>query len=103
MARSKREKKKSERQAALEVDRELERQRLSRASRLKWVAIALPVVTLAAALGAYFAAGDRQLAGLVGLIGVALWVPALLGAIGAAITPRDRTRAGSIDFGSRGR
>ena len=61
----------------------------------------MPVVFLAVAIGVYVALDDKQLAGLIGMVGLAIWVPVLLGLIGARIQPRDRTRAGSIDFGNR--
>lgn len=72
-----------------------------RRRRYRVAAAVLPVLVLAASLGVYFAWDDRQLAGLVGLIGIAVWVPVLLGSIGGEIRPRDRVRAGSIDFGSK--
>ncbi len=72
-----------------------------RARIMRAFLIALPILTIAAAAGAYFALDDKRMAALVGVIGVALWVPALLGSIGSSVRPRDRTRAGSIDFGNR--
>ncbi|GAB5546313.1 MAG: hypothetical protein RLO52_06590 [Sandaracinaceae bacterium] len=69
--------------------------------RYRVAAAVVPVVFLAAAIGVYVALDDKQLAGLIGMVGLAIWVPVLLGLIGARIQPRDRTRAGSIDFGNR--
>ncbi len=99
--RTKRESKR-ERRAREASDREVaERAARQRQRRLRWVAIAIPVITLAAALTTYGVTDDAQIAALIGLLGIGLWVPALLGAIGATVVARDRTRAGSIDFGQR--
>lgn len=78
--------------------------RLNFEARLKKFRVAagvVPIVGLVAAIGAYYATDDTQLAALVGLIAIAIWIPVGLGAIGGAINPRDRTRAGSIDFGNK--
>jgi hypothetical protein len=91
--REQKEREEAERQAALA--------RLAkRRRRLMAAAVALPLATLAGALAVYFGTEDRQLAALLGMVGIALWVPILLGLVGSAVKPRDRTRAGSIDFGN---
>ena len=41
--------------------------------------------------------------GLTGMIGLAIWLPLVIGSIGSQVTPRDRTRAGAIDFGGERR
>jgi len=64
-------------------------------------ALATPVVALALSIAVYVVTDDKQLAGLTGMIGFAIFIPLMLGAIGGEVTPRDRTRAGSIDFGSK--
>ncbi|HHH29858.1 MAG TPA: hypothetical protein ENK57_16140 [Polyangiaceae bacterium] len=64
-------------------------------------AILVPIVTLAISIGVYMATDDKQLAGLIGMVGVSIFVPLGLGAVGSEVTPRDRTRAGSIDFGNK--
>ena len=64
-------------------------------------AVAIPIVTLATAIGVYMATDDRQLAGLTGLFGVGAFILVLLGLIGSSVKPRDRVRAGSIDFGNK--
>ena len=92
--REEREQRKAEEQAFLEESRQ-------RRNRLRIAAVALPLLTLAVALGVYFPTDNSQLAALVGLIGVGLWVPILLGLVGGSVKPRDRTRAGSIDFGNK--
>lgn len=68
---------------------------------MRAVVIAIPILTIAAALITWAVTEETSTAAMVGLIGIGLWVPALLGLIGAAVNPRDRTRAGSIDFGQR--
>lgn len=92
--REQREREAAEREALMEHMRK-------RRNRLRVAAVALPVVTLAVCLGVYFGTDDSQIAALVGLIGMGLWVPILLGLVGSAVKPRDRTRAGSIDFGNK--
>jgi hypothetical protein len=93
---------KRERRAREMADREVaERIARQRLRRWRWVAIIIPVLTVAAALVTWGVTDNTQLAALIGLLGVGLWVPALLGLIGASVAPRDRTRAGSIDFGNR--
>ena len=65
-----------------EAARQAELERLAkRRRRLIVAAVAVPVATLAAAVGLYSSTGDRQLAGLLGMVGIALWVPILLGAL----------------------
>ena len=44
---------------------------------------------------------QKQLAGLIGMGGVGIWILVILGLIGSSVKPRDRVRAGSIDFGSK--
>jgi hypothetical protein len=92
-------KEKREREAAAREAAERELERVARIRRA--VVIALPLVTLLAVGITWAVTEDVQTAALVGLIGVGLWVPILLGAVGAAVRPRDRTRAGSIDFGQK--
>lgn len=83
-----------EESAAIEVAR-------TRRTRFRIASAVVPIVTVAVALGVYFGTGDKQLAALIGMIGLALWVPTLLGLLGGQVPPRDRTRAGSIDFGNK--
>ena len=64
-------------------------------------AITIPLVTLGASVGVYMGTDEKQLAALVGLFGIGIWILVLLGLVGSSIKPRDRTRAGSIDFGSK--
>ena len=74
---------------------------LRRQRMLRIAAAVVPLVTLAVSLSIYFSTEDTQLAALVGMVGLAIWVPVLLGVVGGNVKPRDRTRAGSIDFGNR--
>lgn len=101
MAKSNKKRKKerrAEEKAELEAAREAAERRQRRYRR---ILVALPLATLAAAAATYFGFDDVRAAALVGVIGVALWVPILLGALGGSVRPRDRDRAGSIDFGQR--
>lgn len=97
--KTKREKRREERDEALEQDRVAKEAFEERRRRYRIAAAVLPIVALAAAIGVYFATDDKQLAGLTGMVGVGIWVPLFLGAIGSQVPPRDRTRAGAIDFG----
>jgi Na+/citrate or Na+/malate symporter len=72
-----------------------------RRRRLRIANLAVPLVTIVAAGVTYFLSDSKGPAALVGLIGVAIWMPVLLGGLGATVPPRDRNRAGSIDFGQR--
>ncbi|MGF1467704.1 MAG: hypothetical protein ACFCGT_16385 [Sandaracinaceae bacterium] len=97
----KRAERRAARKAAQQERRIAEEQRLKRRAGFLRVVLILPVVVAAIAVGAYLLTNDRRIAGLLGMLGLALWVPALLGLLGAGVKPRDRTRAGSIDFGQR--
>ena len=102
MARkSKKQRKREERARREAEERAAEEAAQRRLRNYRIAAAVVPVVTLAISLSIYFAMNDRQLAALVGMVGLAVWVPILLGVVGARVKPRDRTRAGSIDFGNR--
>lgn len=90
----KREQEEAERAAAHEA---AERRR--RVMRI--VNIGVPAATLIAVAITWFVTENQSTAAFVGLIGMGLWVPILLGSLGATVPPRDRNRAGSIDFGQR--
>jgi hypothetical protein len=62
---------------------------------------AVPVVTLAGALTAFFYFDSSSIAGAITIGGALVWLLLGLGYLGGDIEPRDRTRAGSIDFGQR--
>ena len=98
--KTKREKQREDRDQAAELERRAKEIFEERRRKYRIAAAVVPIVTLPAAIGIYLGTDDKQLAGLVGMVGVAIFVPLLLGAIGSEVTPRDRTRAGAIDFGS---
>jgi len=99
--KSKRDKKREARERA-EAEERAAQAAFERRRRIYRIAsVAVPVVTLAVSMGVYLGMEDRQLAALLGMVGFAAWVPVLLGALGSRIQPRDRTKAGSIDFGNR--
>ena len=98
-------KKRAERKEAKKAKAEAQRQHAEQAAlrRQKWqrLAIAWPIVTVAACVGLHFGIGHNAVTGFTGLLGVAIWVPMILGFVGSGVQPRDNTRAGSIDFGAR--
>jgi len=97
--------KKSDKKARKEAERaareEAERLAKAAAAKRKRILLAIPVLTAAAAAGAYFALENERLVGISVLIGGLLWLMVALGAVGGSIKPRDRLRSGSIDFGTR--
>lgn len=99
--KTKRELKKEQRQRDAEAQQAAEAAFEARRHKFRIGAAIVPVVGLAASLGVYFALDDRQLAALIGMIAIAIFIPVALGAVGGSIKPRDRTRAGSIDFGNK--
>lgn len=62
---------------------------------------AVAVLTLLVAGLCYWALDNRQLMGITLLIGGVLFLVLALGALASGVQPRDRTRAGSIDYGNR--
>ncbi|HEY8430597.1 MAG TPA: hypothetical protein VIL20_19590 [Sandaracinaceae bacterium] len=99
--KSKKQEKREQRERRAAELAAIERVAYRRRRIMRAVVIAIPLVTIAAAVLTYVLTDEAQTAALVGLIGVGLWVPAVLGLVGGAVSPRDRTRAGSIDFGHR--
>ena len=65
------------------------------------VSMAVAVLTLALAGISYWVLDNRQLMGITLLIGGVLFLLLALGALASGVQPRDRTRAGSIDYGKR--
>jgi len=49
----------------------------------------------------YWLLESRQLMGITLLIGGVLFLVLALGTLASGVRPRDRTRAGSIDYGNR--
>ena len=79
--------------------------RKARAQRRRQLQIrlsaAVAVLTLAVAAVCYWAFDNRQLMGITLLIGGVLFLVLALGTLASGVQPRDRTRAGSIDYGNR--
>ena len=59
------------------------------------------MVTLAVAAVCYWVLENRQLMGVSLLIGGVLFLLLMLGTLASGVQPRDRSRAGSIDYGNR--
>lgn len=105
MGKAKREAKRA-RRAARGTDKEqafleAERAQQRRLRRRRGVLVGVPLVTLLAAASLYFGLDDGRAAGVVLLLGIVVFFLFGLSSIGASVQPRDRERAGSIDFGSR--
>ncbi len=62
---------------------------------------AVAVLTLVVAGVCYWVLDSRQLMGITLLIGGVLFLVIALGTLASGVRPRDRTRAGSIDYGNR--
>jgi len=62
---------------------------------------AVALLTLVIAAVCYWALDNRQLMGITLLIGGVLFLVLALGTLASGVQPRDRTRAGSIDYGNR--
>lgn len=100
MGKAKREAKK-ERKKHKELD---ETERLENARRVKRnriIMAVIPVVFGGAAAVSAFQLERRSLAGAILLAGAMLWLMVALGFVGGQVKPKDRGRAGSIDFGNR--
>ena len=101
MGRKKTEQKKADREAA-EATKAAEQAALEQATRRRRAILgAVPAITALLAIGAWLAFEDRRAVAVILVLGIAAWVPIALGSIGAGIPPRDRNKAGSIDFGRR--
>jgi uncharacterized membrane protein len=62
---------------------------------------AIAVLTLVVAGVCYWGFDNRQLMGITLLIGGVLFLVLALGTLASGVQPRDRTRAGSINYGKR--
>ncbi len=62
--------------------------------------VAIPVLTAIAASTFAFAIDGSRLAGVSILVGGLVFLLVALGGLGSSVTPRDRLKSGSIDFGS---
>lgn len=65
------------------------------------VSAAIAVLTLVVAGLCYWVLDNRQLMGITLLIGGVLFLVLALGTLASGVQPRDRTRAGSINYGKR--
>ncbi|MBT8468813.1 MAG: hypothetical protein KJN97_08690 [Deltaproteobacteria bacterium] len=65
------------------------------------ISAAVAFLTLAIAAICYWVLDNRQLMGITLLIGGVLFLVLALGTLASGVQPRDRTRAGSIDYGNR--
>jgi len=101
---AKKKKKKSDKKARKEAQRraEEEAKRLAEEAKVKRrrLLIGVVVLTVGAALGSWFGLENERLTGISILVGGLLFLLVALGALGAGIRPRDRDRAGAIDFGA---
>ena len=60
-----------------------------------------PIITAAAASGAYWGLENQALAGILVFVGMIILGGFALGHLGSSVTPRGRKGADSINFGSR--
>jgi len=97
-----REARKERQKAAKEARKQAEAEAKRRRQLQLRVAAAVGVLTLSIAAVSYFALENRQLTGISLLIGGVLTLLIVLGTLASGVRPRDRTRAGSIDYGNRG-
>lgn len=86
---------------AKQARREAEARALRRRRLQMRVAIAVGLLTLTLAGVCYWVLDNRQLMGITLLIGGVLFLLLALGTLASGVQPRDRTRAGSIDYGKR--
>ena len=86
---------------AKEAKREAEERAQQRRRLQIRASAAVAVLTLAIAGLCYWVFDNRQLMGITLLIGGVLFLVLALGTLASGVQPRDRTRAGSIDYGKR--
>lgn len=89
-------------QAAKEARRQAEALATRRRRLRRRLAAAVAVVTLALAGVCYWVLENRQLMGVTLLVGGVLFLLVALSTLASGVQPRDRSRAGSIDYGNRG-
>ncbi|MFW5921587.1 MAG: hypothetical protein ACOCUS_07080 [Polyangiales bacterium] len=106
MGKAKREMKKARRKARgterEQEIREAEERAQRAARRRRLTVVGLPLVTFAVAAGLYWGLDDAQAAGVTLLVGGVVFFLYGLSTLGSTIEPKDRNRAGSIDYGRRG-
>lgn len=96
-----REARKERQRAAKEARRAAEEQAQRRRQMQLRLAGVVAVLTLVVAGVSYWALDNRQLMGITLLIGGVLFLLIVLATLASGVQPRDRTRAGSIDYGNR--
>lgn len=74
-----------------------------RSQTRRYVLIGVPILTAAVALGLWLGLDDERLAGVAILLGAVVFLLYALGTLGGSVEPRDRDKAGAIDFGTRKR
>ncbi|MCA9583136.1 MAG: hypothetical protein KC416_15160, partial [Myxococcales bacterium] len=93
--------KREERQQRAEEEAEQRALEEARRKKRSVVVYSLPVVILAGAAAANYAFEMPKLSGGILLVGAIVWLMVALGFVGASVKPRDRNRAGSIDYGRK--
>lgn len=86
---------------AKEAKRQAEQRAQQRRRLQLMLSAVVAVLTLVIAAICYWALDNRQLMGITLLIGGVLFLVLALGTLASGVQPRDRTRAGSIDYGTR--
>ena len=86
---------------AKEAKREAEANAQRRRQLQIRMSAAVAVLTLVVARLCYWVLDSRQLMGITLLIGGVLFLVLALGTLASGVQPRDRTRAGSINYGKR--
>jgi hypothetical protein len=99
--RERRQARKDKARAAKQARREAEAHAQRRRRLQMWVAVAVAVLTLVGAAICYWLLDNRQLMGVTLLFGGVLFLLIALGTLASGVRPRDRTRAGSINYGKR--
>ena len=92
---------KERQRAAKEARQEAQAQAKRRRQLQLRLAGLVGVVTLAVAGVCYWVLENRQLMGVSLLVGGVLFLLLVLGTLASGVQPRDRSRAGSIDYGNR--
>lgn len=86
---------------AKETKREAQERAQQRRRLQMRISAAVAGLTLAIAAVCYWVLDNRQLMGITLLIGGVLFLVLALSTLASGVQPRDRTRAGSIDYGNR--
>ena len=101
MAKKQNERRQARKERAKEAKREAQANAQRRRRLQIRVSAAIAVLTLVVAGLCYWVLDSRQLMGITLLIGGVLFLVLALGTLASGVQPRDRTRAGSINYGKR--